>query len=631
MSRLESCSSFCQHLSAKSFWIFLAAATTLASAQTSFFLPQNPVAAAYVLGRLSNSELIEAPRSEYVYVALLQRKGLDKKYRLEALDGLAKLRHTNTLTELVRSITDLDKKGEESEGSLHDLGALLLQMPRSDLNARREQFEPLTQRAQLALTRQVAFATCLVATGSPEPLWSKCKANPSQMPDLVLAIPLISDPALRMEFYARLKPLLLVSDPPELRRAAIASIVSIPGHDVETFQALASFVRQGTEIPTAIVGLERLPHDALPRDQLKPLADALVIYLQKIPTEQRTDAVFDQVLQFATDLVSLLPADAQRSLSRILRGLGPIAVTLHAIYEQMRFDKDAIVVEAGKPVVITLQNDDAMPHNLAILAPGSLKEIGLAAEKMPPEPDSQGRLYVPASPKILQATRLVSPGQKLRLAFDAPAEAGDYPFACTFPGHWLRMAGTLTVVLDLDAYLASHASVQAPKLTDWKMADFSAEWSQVDQGRNLAAGQELFSKLACIQCHKLGSNGYTYGPDLTDVFKRYKNDRPAVLQQILDPSKVIADRYRNFNFDLKTGDPVLGVVLKEDDQTVTIQTGPADSLIQSLKKSEIQQRRAQSSSPMPVGLLSGLSKAQILDLLAFLESGGGPPTHEHHH
>ena len=48
----------------------------------TLFLPKSSVAAAYVLARLSNKELIEAPRSEFVYVALLQRQGLERKYRL---------------------------------------------------------------------------------------------------------------------------------------------------------------------------------------------------------------------------------------------------------------------------------------------------------------------------------------------------------------------------------------------------------------------------------------------------------------------------------------------------------------------------------------------------------------------
>src|SRR5262249_2663655 len=79
--------------------------------RTNFFLPKNPVAAAYVLGRLSNQELIEAPRSEFVYVAFLQRAGLERKYRLEALDGLAAIRHTDPLTELISGLIQMDKKG----------------------------------------------------------------------------------------------------------------------------------------------------------------------------------------------------------------------------------------------------------------------------------------------------------------------------------------------------------------------------------------------------------------------------------------------------------------------------------------------------------------------------------------
>ena len=52
------------------------------------FLPKSPRAAAYVLSRLSNQELIEAPRSEFVYIALPGRKGLDRKQRVEALKGI---------------------------------------------------------------------------------------------------------------------------------------------------------------------------------------------------------------------------------------------------------------------------------------------------------------------------------------------------------------------------------------------------------------------------------------------------------------------------------------------------------------------------------------------------------------
>src|SRR6266487_6223563 len=136
--------------------ILLTAALTLLRAaeeplKKEFFLPKSPAAAAYVLGRLSNKELSEAPRSEFVYVALLQRQGLERKYRLEALDGLAKLRNTDPVTELIGGIGELEKKGEESEPVLRELASLALQTKAADLGAKRPALERLANDAQLPL------------------------------------------------------------------------------------------------------------------------------------------------------------------------------------------------------------------------------------------------------------------------------------------------------------------------------------------------------------------------------------------------------------------------------------------------------------------------------------------------
>src|SRR5262249_51267218 len=150
-------------------------------------------------------------------------------------------------------------------------------------------------------------------------------------------------------------------------------------------------------------------------------------------------------------------------------------------------------------------------------------------------------------------------------------------------------------------------------------------------GRNLENGKELFTKLACVQCHKLGPEGNSYGPDLTDVFQRYNRDRAEVLRQILEPSLVISNRYRNYQFELKNGDTATGMIVQEDAANVTVQTGPSEALIQTLKKSDIRERQAQNSSVMPLGLLNTLSKEQILDLLALLEAGGRLPPHAHNH
>jgi len=613
--------------------LLLAQAATRPFAQeqkSGFFLPQNPAAAAYVLGRLSNPELIAAPRGEFVYVALLQRAGLDRKYRLEALAGLAKIRKTDNLTELLGALAELDKKGENSADVLRDLLPILLQSTAAELTAKRETLAKLVEQSQVSFTRQIAYAAMITADGSLDGVWSK--SNPEQRADLILSIPLVADSNLRAMAYPKVEPLLHQPDPPELRRAAITAIVAIPGHDSETFKTLAALVQEGTERLVAIAGLQRIPQKLWPKETAVSMLNRLVEYLQTVSTDERTGSDFTSAVQFATDLASFLPEEQARNVAKTLRGLGPAVIVLRAVYEQLRYDKQLIVVEAGKLVAVTLENLDAMPHNLVILAPGSLEEIGTAAEKMPPDADAKGRFYIPESPKVLHATKLVAPGQKNQMSFTAPVEPGDYPYVCTFPGHWRRMSGVMAVVKDVDAYLASHAEAEKPKITEWKWEDLAPEAPKSAFGRDLEAGKKMFTQLACAQCHKLGKEGYSYGPELTGVLARYKNDRAAVLQQILEPSKVIEDRYRNVNFVLKGGDePVAGMVVKEDQESVTIQTGPADSLVRKLNKAEILQRQPQPSSLMPVGLLNTLSKEQILDLLGFVLSGGENEAHIHQH
>jgi putative heme-binding domain-containing protein len=597
----------------------------------TFFLPKSPTAAAYVLGRLSNKELIEAPRSEFVYVALLQRKRLERKYRVEAVDGLAKIHNTDPLAELLAGLTELDKKGEAAEPVLRDLIPLLLQPQAADLTAKRTELERLANEAQLPLTRQIGCAALITADGAADKVWQQTESNPTKLANLLRSIPLIRDANLRAVLYSKVEPLLHEADPAEVRRAAITAIAAIPGHNAETFNTLAALVKSGMERAAAVASLQRIPRPSWSKALAEALIESLVTYLQNVPVDKRTEADAISAFQFATDLATLLPPEQASAVDKTLRAIGVSVFVVRTIPEQMLYDKTLIVVEAGKPVAIILINDDAMPHNLVITAPGGVEEIGPATEKMSPVPDAQGRLYIPDSPKILYATALVDSGQQTKLSFTAPEVPGDYQYVCTFPGHWRRMLGTLAVVKDVEAYLASHAAVAQPKITEWKIDDLAPDLAKASAGRNPARGKELFTKLACATCHKLGPEGINYGPELTDVFTRYGNNRAEVLRQILEPSLVISNRYRNFEFELKNDEPVVGMIVKEDTQGVTVQTGPSESLIQTLARSNIKQQQPKASSPMPVGLLNTLAKEEIFDLLAWLESPGSPPPHEHAH
>ena len=71
---------------------------------------------------------------------------------------------------------------------------------------------------------------------------------------------------------------------------------------------------------------------------------------------------------------------------------------------------------------------------------------------MPPPTDPEAKAYVPDSPLLLQATRLLNAGESGRVNFTAPGKPGAYVYVCTFPGHWVRMYGVMLVVDDLDAW-----------------------------------------------------------------------------------------------------------------------------------------------------------------------------------
>lgn len=595
-----------------------------------FFLPKSPTAAAYVLGRLSNQELIAAPRSEFVYVALLQRKGLERKYRFEALEGLAKLRNTDALTELLAGLTDLDKKGAAFESVLRDLLPLLLQTPAASLTAKRAGLEKLAAESQLPVTRQIAHAGIVTADSSVQRAWQAAESNPNQLTDLLLAIPLLRDPNLRTAFDPKVEPLLHKAEPIEVRRAAITAVSAIPGNDARTFATLSGLVKSGVEREAAVASIQRIPRNSWPRDQAAPLIESLIAYLQSVPVDKRSEPEALGAFQFATDLTALLPPEQAGPFGKTLRSLGVSVFVIRTIPEQMLYDKTLIVVEAGKPVSIVLINDDAMPHNLVITRPGALEEIGTAAEKMPPEADARGRLYVPDSPKVLHATVMIEAGQQAKLSFTAPKVPGDYQYVCTFPGHWRRMFGTLAVVTDVEAYLASHAAAPPP-MTEWKTDDLAPELAKLDADRNLARGKEAFTKLACASCHKLGAEGVSYGPELTDVFPRYQNNPLEVLRHVIEPSLVISNRYRAYDFELQNSDEFSGLIAKEEGGVLTVQSGPAASLIQTVKKSDIKSQKEQKSSLMPSGLLNTLSAEEVLDLLAFLKAGGKMPAHAHQH
>ena len=215
----------------------------------------------------------------------------------------------------------------------------------------------------------------------------------------------------------------------------------------------------------------------------------------------------------------------------------------------------------------------------------------------------------------------MNPNGRADLNFTAPTQPGRYPYLCTFPGHWRVTRGVLLVADNAAEFLAKNPE-PATKITEWKLADFTDDLKRVGQHRNFARGQQQFTALACAQCHQLGKEGVAFGPSLSDVVKKYKDDAKLVLQEILEPSKSIEEKYRNVTLDLGDENSPTGLILAEDKDTVTIQTGPTAAQVQKVAKTAIKSRKPSALSLMPAGLLSSLDKEQILDLLAYLLAEG---------
>jgi putative heme-binding domain-containing protein len=180
-----------------------------------------------------------------------------------------------------------------------------------------------------------------------------------------------------------------------------------------------------------------------------------------------------------------------------------------------------------------------------------------------------------------------------------------------------RALGDVLAALDRPATPSPAQVVQRPFVKQWTMADFDAPAISQRSG-DRARGQRLFTEIGCAQCHRVGNEGGLAGPDLTLVGARF--DRRALMESIIEPSRVIADVYRSVTISTRSGAIHDGRVVSENAKSVTLSTNPADPDHQErVSKQEIVSRRVSDVSAMPEGLLNTLSQDEIFDLLSWLE------------
>ncbi|MDP6444907.1 MAG: GDSL-type esterase/lipase family protein, partial [Pirellulaceae bacterium] len=294
------------------------------------------------------------------------------------------------------------------------------------------------------------------------------------------------------------------------------------------------------------------------------------------------------------------------------------SVTISCLPERMKFTVEQFAVKTGQPVKIVFTNPDATDHNLVLVRPGALEEVGLAANEMARDPRNANSDFIPESRRslILQASPMIGPTRKSRIhvmRFIAPDKPGVYPYVCTFPGHWVVMKGLLVVARDLKDAPAMLAAAKPQFVREWKVSDFAgALENRTASDKVLMSGMQAFIKARCNQCHVVKGHGVNLGPDLTDVVKRFKGDK--LLRQMIDPSTEINEKYQTHQFLLDNGKVITGVVVKEDPQSYHVVTNMLiPEAVTRVAKRDIDERFTSKLSPMPLGLANVLTKQEIVD------------------
>jgi putative heme-binding domain-containing protein len=142
----------------------------------------------------------------------------------------------------------------------------------------------------------------------------------------------------------------------------------------------------------------------------------------------------------------------------------------------------------------------------------------------------------------------------------------------------------------------------------------SAKPEQISASR----GRSVFMKV-CAQCHTLFGEGGKVGPDLTGSGR---SDLEYILTNVVDPNAVVGKDYQVWLIRLKDKRLISGIISREDENGVTVLT-ETETMV--LTKPKIERMKQADVSMMPEGLLTGLEKQDLLDLISYLRSPNQVP------
>jgi putative heme-binding domain-containing protein len=135
---------------------------------------------------------------------------------------------------------------------------------------------------------------------------------------------------------------------------------------------------------------------------------------------------------------------------------------------------------------------------------------------------------------------------------------------------------------------------------------------------NPTAGAQTFQQ-SCASCHRFGTTGNNYGPDLSGIGKQMP--RRDILRHVFFPDERVADRYQTTVLRLKDGSEVRGLVLSETAQALTLVTAANPASPTTIQKANVATRNTVQQSIMPPDLPDRLGDQNIANVVAFIMEG----------
>lgn len=158
---------------------------------------------------------------------------------------------------------------------------------------------------------------------------------------------------------------------------------------------------------------------------------------------------------------------------------------------------------------------------------------------------------------------------------------------------------------------------------DWTTESAMTHFKEPLRGRDFQNGKKMFSAGLCIACHRFSGEGGYSGPDLGSVGNRFSIRD--MLVAICEPSASISEQYQASDITLKDGSTLWGRLIYKNEKEIAVAQN-ALNFSEVIKKpvTEIAKIAPSQRSMMLPGMINGMNKEELKDLIAYLVSSGNP-------